>query len=212
MTDSTSDDGRYDFILQERLAGRSARSIGKELRCTVGEVDAALDRVLPKIDNAARLRHISLDLQRLDELLKVFLVRATEKADAQAGLLVVKILERKAALLGLDQPVKLDVVSVQPQEGPQGFDRALEVVMRLKHGPDWQPNGGDGAVDTLSDLDDKESRARPRLGHALALQRGILFPRLSRVRQQHQWLAAWPGAHRGAARLALEALEVKAMG
>jgi hypothetical protein len=44
MTDPTSD-GRDDFILQERLAGRSARSIGKELRCTVGEVDAALDRL-----------------------------------------------------------------------------------------------------------------------------------------------------------------------
>jgi len=117
MTDSTSDEARDDFILLERLSGRSARSISKELRCTVGEVDAALDRVLPKLDNAARLRHISLDLQRLDALLKTFLARATEAADAQAGLLCVKILERKAALLGLDTPQKLDIVQVQAQEG-----------------------------------------------------------------------------------------------
>ena len=39
-----TDDARDDFILQERLSGRSARSISKELRCTVGEVDASLDR------------------------------------------------------------------------------------------------------------------------------------------------------------------------
>jgi len=70
MTDSTSDDVRDDFILQERLSGKSARAISKQLRCTVGKVDAALDRVLPKIDNDARRRHVSLDLNRLDGLLQ----------------------------------------------------------------------------------------------------------------------------------------------
>jgi hypothetical protein len=131
MTDPTSDDVRDEFILQERLRGRSARSISKELRCTVGEVDAALDRVLPKLDNAARLRHISLDLQRLDALLKTFLARATEAADAQAGLLCVKILERKAALLGLDTPQKLDIVQVQAQEGPSSFEKIHEMILRI---------------------------------------------------------------------------------
>ena len=116
MNDFTSDDGRDDFILQERLSGKSARAISKQLRCTVGEVNAALDRTLPILDNAARLRHISLDLSRLDELLKVFFALAIEKEDAEAGLLCVKIMERKSALLGLDQPVKLDVISVQAQQ------------------------------------------------------------------------------------------------
>ena len=155
MIDSTSDDGRDDFILQERLSGRSARSIGKELNLTVGEVNASLDRVLPKLDNAARLRHISLDLQRLDELLKVFLTRATEKADAQAGLLVVKILERKAALLGLDQPQKLDVIQVQAQEQPSDFDRVYETIMRCARGPDWKrPSDGNGSDPAAGDGDD----------------------------------------------------------
>src|SRR5215471_7652782 len=132
MSDPTSDDARDDFILQERLAGRSARSIGKELRCTVGEVDAALDRVLPKLDNAARLRYISLDLQRLDALLKTFFARAIEKVDAQAGLLCVKILERKAALLGLDTPQKLDIVAVQAQEQPtSSFEKLHEMILRI---------------------------------------------------------------------------------
>src|SRR5215467_8791547 len=70
MTDPTSDDVRDDFILQERLSGKSARTISKQLRCTVGEINASLDRTLPTIDNDARRRHVSLDLNRLDGLLE----------------------------------------------------------------------------------------------------------------------------------------------
>src|SRR5262249_55593607 len=155
MTNSTSDDARDDFILQERLAGRSARSIGKELRCTVGEVDASLDRTLPKIDNEARRRYVALDLNRLDALLETFFQRAIEKADAQAGLLVVKILERRALLLGLDSPQKLDIVQVQAQEAPQGHDRIFEMIMRIKHGPDWQPGNGNGSDPAAGDGGDR---------------------------------------------------------
>jgi len=95
--------------------------------CTVGEVDASLDRTLPKIDNDARRRYVALDMNRLDRLLETFYKRAIENADAQAGLLVVKILERRASLLGLDSPQKLDIVQVQPQEAPQGHDRIFEI-------------------------------------------------------------------------------------
>jgi DNA-directed RNA polymerase specialized sigma24 family protein len=126
-----ADEARDDFILQERLSGRSARSISKELHCPVHEIDETLDRVLPKIDNAAKLRIIALDLNRLDELLKVFMLRATEKMDAQAGLLCVKILERKAALLGLDSPQKLDIVQLQAHKEPSGHEKIREAIMRL---------------------------------------------------------------------------------
>ena len=160
MTNPTSDDARDDFILQERLSGKSARAISKQLRCTVGEVDAALDRVLPKLYNAARLRHISLDLNRLDRLLEVFYKRAIEDVDTQAGLLCVKILERKSAMLGLDSPQKLDVVQVQAQETPSRHERIREAIMRLTGRDGQQPsddlnddlngdgNGGDGADGT----------------------------------------------------------------
>ena len=151
MSDPTSDDARDDFILQERLSGRSARSISKELRCTVGDVDAALDRVLPKLDNAARLRYISLDLQRLDALLKTFFARAIEKVDAQAGLLCVKILERKAALLGLDTPQKLDIVQVQAQEGPSSFEKIHEMILRIGRRGRNLDDDGEGGERPLSD-------------------------------------------------------------
>jgi hypothetical protein len=140
MNDSVkADEARDDFILQERLSGRSARSIGKELRCPTSEIDATLDRVLPKIDNAAKLRIIALDIDRLDELLRVFLKRAIEKGDTQSGLLVVKILERKAALLGLDSPQRLDVVQIQTEQEPKRSDKIYAAIMRVKYGPNWNP-------------------------------------------------------------------------
>jgi hypothetical protein len=157
MTDPTSDDARDDFILQERLSGKSARAISKQLRCTVGEVDAALDRVLPKIDNDARRRHVSLDLNRLDGLLETFYKRAIENVDAQAGLLCVKIMERKAAMLGLDSPQKLDIVQVQAQEAPTRHERIKAALMSLKYGPNGR-NGDADAVDALSDPDDTEQK------------------------------------------------------
>src|SRR5262249_3637551 len=150
---------RDDFILQERLSGRSARSISKELHCSTADVDASLDRTLPKITNEAKRRMAALDLDRLDGLIQVFYKRAIEKVDAQAGLLVVKILERKAALLGLDSPQKLDVVQVQAQEQPSDHDRIREAILRVARpervrqsengGPtaDDEGNGGPGPSD-----------------------------------------------------------------
>ena len=130
MTDATSDDVRDDFILQERLSGKSARSISKQLRCTVGEVNDALDRVLPTLDQAARLRHIALDVNRLDALVEVFYKRAMEKGDTQAGLCVVKILERKAALLGLDAAQRIDL-AVEPKQAESSFDKIYRAIMNV---------------------------------------------------------------------------------
>ena len=180
MTNPPSDDVRDDYILEQRISGKSARAISKELRCTVGEVDAALDRVLPKIDNAARLRYISLDLNRLDVLLQTFSKLAIEKEDTQAGLLCVKILERKAALLGLDSPQKLDIVQLQAQQAPSSYEQMRQTLLnffdqqppvqkalhaRLEQltpeqalellGP-LEPNSGNGAAG--SSADDTESK------------------------------------------------------
>ena len=157
MTDSTSDDGRDDFILQERLSGRSARSIGKQLNLTVGEVNASLDRTLPTIDNDPRRRYVALDMGRLDGLLETFYSRAIEKADAQAGLLVVKILERRALMLGLDSPQKLDIIQLQAQRQPSSHEKIREAIFRCARGPNWKPNDGDGDVDTPSSSNGSES-------------------------------------------------------
>ena len=164
MTDSTPDETHDDFILQERLSGRSARSIGKQLSLTVGEVNASLDRTLPTIDNAQRLRHISLDLSRLDGLVEVFYKRAIEKADAQAGLCVVKILDRKAALLGLDSAQKLDIIQVTTQQQPHEFDKIYDAVMRLKYGDQRPPSDDNGSDDPAAGAGGDREGGLPPLG------------------------------------------------
>lgn len=143
MSDSASDDGRDDFVLQERLSGRSERSLSKELRCSIAEIQSSLDRALPKINNELRMRYVALDLMRLDELISVFAKRAIEQKDVPSAMLVIKALERRAALVGLDQPTRVDVVQLQTKEAPSGFDRILEAVMRVKYGPNWKPEDGD---------------------------------------------------------------------
>jgi hypothetical protein len=67
----------------------------------------------------------------------------------------VKILERKAAMLGLDTPQKFDLAQVQAQEAPQGHDRIFEMIMRIKHGPDWQPGNGNGSDPAAGDGGDR---------------------------------------------------------
>jgi hypothetical protein len=113
-------------------------------------VDASLDRTLPKINNEARRRYVALDLNRLDRLLETFFARAIEKADTQAGLLVEKILERRASLLGLDSPQKLDVVQVQASAEPSEHDQIKAAILRMarpeqsRQSADDEDNGGPG--------------------------------------------------------------------
>ena len=64
----------------------------------------------------AALRACDFEPIALDELIAVFLKRSIEQKDVPAGMLVVKALERKSLLLGLDQPTKFDVVQVTAKE------------------------------------------------------------------------------------------------
>jgi len=183
MTDSTSDDSRDDFILQERLSGRSERSLSRELRCSIAEIHSSLDRTLPTIDNDARRRYVALDLNSLDGLIETFYKRAIEKVDAQAGLLVVKLLERRSLLLGLDSPQKLDIIQVQAKDAPSSHERIKAAILEFTSreqpvrraainrvdqlGPEralellgpLEPNGGDGAEP--SDADPVPSGPKP---------------------------------------------------
>src|SRR5262245_31187704 len=120
-------DDRDDLILDERIAGKSTRAIAKQYRCSSGEVEAAVDRRLNyDLDNNMRLRAIKLDVARLEGLMQPFYERATKDRDVQAGTLCVKILERRALLLGLDSPTRVDVVQMQAQEQPSDHDRIRE--------------------------------------------------------------------------------------
>jgi hypothetical protein len=182
-------DDRDGVILEERIAGKSVVAIAELYQCTTSEVDAAIDRRLSfALDNDMRLRAIKLDVARLEALMVPFFERAT-KGDCDvsavaAGTLCCKLLERRALLLGLDQPTqsRVDVYQVEQRKQPSQYEQIKAAINRMWEqqppvkralherlhqltperalellGP-LEPNGGDDAGDTLSDSDNTKSR------------------------------------------------------
>jgi hypothetical protein len=76
---------------------------------------------------------LTIELQRLDELHRVFHKVAVEKQDSTAGTLCVKISKRKACLLGLNAPVRLDAVQLTDQQLQKtSTQRIREVIDQLR--------------------------------------------------------------------------------
>jgi len=146
-------------ILEQRIGGTSSIAIAERYGCTITEVDAALDRRLNyDLDNPMRLRMIKLDCARIEALMAPFFERAVNgDCDAiavAAATLVCKLLERRALLLGLDQPTqsRVDVFTIPSPNTPSGYQKITDVLMQLKHS---RSNGGDGAA--LDDPDPDQS-------------------------------------------------------
>jgi hypothetical protein len=128
-------------IFERRLVGHSVHAIAKEFRITVKEVDAALNRACTPIDEDFRLTTIGLELARFDQLLTVFYEKAIN-GDAAAANILLKVSERRAAILGLDVPaaVRKDPVLLQIEQTPQptSTDRiraALDAIIAERKDP-----------------------------------------------------------------------------
>ena len=94
--------------LDLRLAGYSFEAIGQQLgiskQAAYKHVSTALETLHTQTDNSAeQLR--ALELERLDALLKGCWTAASA-GDPESTRVVLKVLERRAKLLGLDAPTK----------------------------------------------------------------------------------------------------------
>jgi hypothetical protein len=105
-------------VLALRLAGHSIRKIAVEFRMTDKAILESLDRSLPCLDASTRARYLRESLAELDELKSWWHARAKESASAAA--IVLKIGERRSALLGLDaaQTSRMDPVQVVEEAAP----------------------------------------------------------------------------------------------
>jgi orotate phosphoribosyltransferase len=90
---------REKAIFRARVAGNSIRDIAHEFHCSVAHVQAIVDRQCTPIDEHLRRHTLLIELERLDELEKVFAHKA-RNGDAQAAMLVLEIRDRRAAYLG----------------------------------------------------------------------------------------------------------------
>lgn len=120
---------RQRILLEARRDGLSWREAGKRAGYrSVGSAYAAGAEAIRDIPREAADEARSLEMQRLDELLRTFLPLA-RRGDVDAGNLVLRTVDRRARLLGLDlaepeqpgidvrlQAMLLELISMSPEE------------------------------------------------------------------------------------------------
>src|SRR5215472_17567035 len=122
------------------------RRIADDNGCTVDEVHAVLDRHPMEVDRDRYLkRALAMQLLQLDELEVAFRDKAIVDRDVASGVLLVKVAERKATLLGLNAPLghAVQVLQPEPPNKPTSTDKIREAIERIRaeHGqkPEERP-------------------------------------------------------------------------
>src|SRR5215471_18220190 len=104
----------------DELVNKRVHSIARAHDCTVDQVNAALDRHPIDLDrNRFLKRTLALELMRLDQLEMAFESKAIKGRDVPSGVLMVKIAERRATLLGLNPPLGHAVHVIQHEPAVQ---------------------------------------------------------------------------------------------
>lgn len=112
--------------LDFRLKGLSYRAIAKEMGVNPGTAHRYVQESIKVIQDEYTEKAeilVTLERQKLDRL-EVGLIKLARKGDIRAATVMLKIMERRAKLLGLDEPskseIKVDAVDVQIK-APEGL-------------------------------------------------------------------------------------------
>jgi hypothetical protein len=121
-------------IVDMRIAGKGEGEISRLLAVTIADVHRAVDaQASATLSAPNRVRMIYLQSQRLEELEAAFMPQA-KSGDVASGALVVKIQERRATLMGLNAPLRVDQIQLPDAIHPQltSTESVLEKIRRLK--------------------------------------------------------------------------------
>lgn len=88
-------------VFAKRLSGMSMKNIAHEYGCAVEDIHESVVRMLGAVTPSMRVEMIALELDRIDELHASWWDKA--KTDEAACALVLKMMERRARLLGIDK-------------------------------------------------------------------------------------------------------------
>jgi hypothetical protein len=124
-------DPRHHDLIVHKPEQRIADDHG----CTVDEVHAVLDRHPIEVDRDKYLkRALAMQLLQLDELEVAFRDKAIMDRDVAAGVLLVKVAERRATLLGLNAPIghAVAVVQHEPENKPTSTERLRATIDRIR--------------------------------------------------------------------------------
>lgn len=116
-----------------RLAGVPVRQIAETLHCTPADIDSSLTRMCGGVTPDLRERAVIVELERLDDLNQIYYAKA-RAGDYDACALVIRLMERRAKMLGLDAPPRgdavLDAAAPRPQASVDLIRAAIERVAR----------------------------------------------------------------------------------
>ncbi len=119
---------------EDKIVHRLMRRIADDHGCTVDVVNRVLDRHPIEADRDRYLKLVlALQLLHLDELEETFRDKALVDRDVASGVLLTKIQERRATLLGLNAPIghAVRVVSHPPANQPSNHDKMEAALNRL---------------------------------------------------------------------------------
>jgi hypothetical protein len=124
------DEQHRDVILY-----KPERAIADDNGCTIDEVHAVLDQHPIEVDRDRYLkRALAMQLLQLDELEVAFRDKAIVDRDVAAGVLLVKVAERRATLLGLNAPIghAVAVVQHESENNPTSTERLRAAIDRIR--------------------------------------------------------------------------------
>ena len=129
------------------LTNRRVCAIARTYGYSVDEVHAALDRHPIELDRDKYLkRTLALELMRLEQLEMAFEGKALRDRDVASGVLMVKIAERRATLLGLNPPLghAVQVIQHVPEYQKSTTDEieaAIDRIITSQRKPEPDGNG-----------------------------------------------------------------------
>jgi len=129
----------HDEIVQKRV-----RRIARDHGCSVADVNAALDRHPIELDRDTFLkRTLAMELVELDELQQAFREKALVDRDVPSGVLLIKVAERRATLLGLNPVLghAVKIVQQEPVNKPTSTDKIEAALNALLEDQRRQANG-----------------------------------------------------------------------
>ena len=118
----------------DEINNKRMRRIARDHGCSVADVHKALDRHPIELDRDTDMkRTLALELLRLDELEEAFREKALVDRDTSAGVLLIKVAERRATLLGLNPPLghAVQVIQHEPLDKPTSTQRIRAVLDAL---------------------------------------------------------------------------------
>jgi DNA-binding CsgD family transcriptional regulator len=129
---------RDQQMFELRLQGASIRSIARQFRISEQQVQATVARMCTPLTVQLRAHTFELELERLDQLQKAFFTDA-QKGDPAAAAITLKILERRACMMGIDAP-RADPMQLIAEANPvkkTTTDRIEAALKRLRYDPGY---------------------------------------------------------------------------